>query len=180
MSRGIPNKASPMWTVYLSKCNLNKFVQQIRECFRLLFLSRLRSWYNCDVLSMIIQNELKWLLERLNLFAQILIIRILPSHIPRDLTASLLRPCYEEPKDAQGRRPSATILNMHKTVSETLRSCWVLVRKRTEHKNAEPRTVCERNFEIWKKTNDFRKKNAILLVFRSQLGRGLCVRADYN
>jgi len=60
-----------------------------------------------------------------------------PSHIPRDLTASLLRPCYdsgrstvamdaagaqrgrsEEPKDAQGRRPSATILNMHKTVAE--------------------------------------------------------------
>ena len=55
---------------------------------------------------------------------------ILPSHIPRDLTATLLRPCYdpgrstvamdaagtqrgrsEEPKDAQGRRPSATILN---------------------------------------------------------------------
>ena len=71
----------------------------------------------------------------------------LPSHIPRDLTASLLRPCYdpgrstiamdaagtqrgrcEEPKDAQGRRPSATILNMHKTVAETLHSCWVLVR----------------------------------------------------
>jgi len=71
----------------------------------------------------------------------------LPSHIPRDLTASLLRPCYdsgrstvamdpagtqrgrsEEPKDAQGRRPSATILNMHKTVAETLHSCRVLVR----------------------------------------------------
>ena len=53
----------------------------------------------------------------------------LTSHIPRDLTASLLRPCYdpgrstvaidaegtqrgrsEEPKDAQGRRPSANIL----------------------------------------------------------------------
>jgi len=66
----------------------------------------------------------------------------LPSHIPRDLTASLLRPCYdpgrstvamdaagtqrgrsEEPKDAQGRRPSASILNMHKTVAETLHSC---------------------------------------------------------
>jgi len=66
----------------------------------------------------------------------------LPSHIPRDLTASLLRPCYdpgrnivamdaagtqrgrsEEPKDAQGRRPSANILNMHKTVAETLHSC---------------------------------------------------------
>jgi len=29
----------------------------------------------------------------------------------------------EEPKDAQGRRPSATILNMHKTVAETLHSC---------------------------------------------------------
>jgi len=66
----------------------------------------------------------------------------LPSHIPRDLTASLLRPCYdpgrstvamdasgtqrgrsEEPKDAQGRRPSANILNMHTTVAETLHSC---------------------------------------------------------
>jgi len=66
----------------------------------------------------------------------------LPSHIPRDLTASLLRPCYgpgrstvamdaagtqrgrsEETKDAQGRRPSANILNMHKTVAETLHSC---------------------------------------------------------
>jgi len=65
----------------------------------------------------------------------------LPSHIPRDLTASLLRPCYdlgrstvamdaagtqrgrsEEPNDAQGRRPSANILNMHKTVAETLHS----------------------------------------------------------
>ena len=29
----------------------------------------------------------------------------------------------EEPKDAQGRRPSANILNMHKTVAETLHSC---------------------------------------------------------
>jgi len=57
-------------------------------------------------------------------------------------TASLLRPCYdpgrstvamdaagtqrgrsEEPKDAQGRRSSANILNMHKTVAETLHSC---------------------------------------------------------
>jgi len=57
-------------------------------------------------------------------------------------TASLLRPCYdpgrstvamdatgtqrgrsEEPKDAQGRRPSANKLNMHKTVAETLHSC---------------------------------------------------------
>ena len=66
----------------------------------------------------------------------------LPSHIPRDLTASLLRPCYdpgritvamdaagtqrgrsEEPNDAQGRRPSANILNMHKTVAATLHSC---------------------------------------------------------
>ena len=66
----------------------------------------------------------------------------LASHIPRDLTASLLRPCYdpgrstvaidaagtqrgrsEGPKDAQGRRPSANILNMHKTVAETLHSC---------------------------------------------------------
>jgi len=66
----------------------------------------------------------------------------LPSHIPRDLTASLLRPCYdpgrstvamdaagtqrgrsEERNDAQGRRPSANILNMHKTVAETLHSC---------------------------------------------------------
>jgi len=66
----------------------------------------------------------------------------LPSHIPRDLTASLLRPCYdpgrntvamdaagtqrgrsEEPKDAQARRPSANSLNMHKTVAETLHSC---------------------------------------------------------
>ena len=64
----------------------------------------------------------------------------LPSHIPRDLTASLLRPCYdqgrstvamdaagtqrghsEDPKDAQGRRTSATILNMHKTVAEKQR-----------------------------------------------------------
>ena len=64
------------------------------------------------------------------------------SFIPRDLTASLLRPCYdpvrstvamdaagtqrgrsEEHKDAQGRRPSANILNMHKTVAETLHSC---------------------------------------------------------
>jgi len=66
----------------------------------------------------------------------------LPSHIPRDLTASLLRPCYdpgrstvameaagtqrgrsEEPKDAQGHRPGENILNMHKTVAETLHSC---------------------------------------------------------
>ena len=29
----------------------------------------------------------------------------------------------EEPKDVQGRRPSANILNMHKTVAETLHSC---------------------------------------------------------
>ena len=29
----------------------------------------------------------------------------------------------EEPKDAQGRRPSANILNMHKTVVETQHSC---------------------------------------------------------
>ena len=64
----------------------------------------------------------------------------LPSHIPRDLTASLLRPCYdpgrstvamdaagtqrgrsEEPKDAQG------ILIMHKTVAETrvLAESWL-------------------------------------------------------
>jgi len=65
----------------------------------------------------------------------------LPSHIPRDLTVSLPRPCYdpgrstvamdaagtqrcrsEEPKDAQGRRPSATFLNMHKTVAEKQRT----------------------------------------------------------
>jgi len=68
----------------------------------------------------------------------------LPSHIPRDLTASLLRPCYdpgrrtiamdaagtqrgrsEEHKDAQGRIPSANILNMHKTVAETLAESWL-------------------------------------------------------
>jgi len=68
----------------------------------------------------------------------------LPSHIPRDLNASLLQHCYdpgrstvamdaagtqrgssEEPKDAQGRRPSANILNMHKTVAETLHSSWL-------------------------------------------------------
>ena len=85
----------------------------------------------------------------INCFVQFFVLLCvkLPSHIPRDLTASLLRPCYdpgritvamdaagtqrgrsEEPKDAQGRRPSANILNMHKTVAETLHSCWVLVR----------------------------------------------------
>jgi len=56
---------------------------------------------------------------------------------PHTYLATLLRPCYdpgrstvamdaagtqqsrkEEPKDAQGRRPSANILNMHKTVAE--------------------------------------------------------------
>jgi len=63
-------------------------------------------------------------------------------YCPHTYLATLLRPCYdpgrstvamdaagtqrgrsEEPKDAQGRRPSATILNMHKTVAETLRPC---------------------------------------------------------
>ena len=56
---------------------------------------------------------------------------------PHTYLATLLCPCYdpgrstvamdaagtqrsrsEEPKDAQGSRPSATILNMHKTVAE--------------------------------------------------------------
>jgi len=117
----------------------------IRQIYRKLFLQ----WFECCTRSIMQINtsttsglSLKtvvctcWLLK-------------LPSHIPRDLTASLLRPCYdpgrstvamdaagtqrgrsEEPKDAHGRRPSANILNMHKTVADTLHSCWVLVRSR--------------------------------------------------
>ena len=39
------------------------------------------------------------------------------------ISAGTQRGRSEEPKDAQGRRPSANILNMHKTVAETLHSC---------------------------------------------------------
>jgi len=76
-----------------------------------------------------------WCLQLTAKNSKLCIRRIL--NCPHTYLATLLRPCYdpgrstvaidvagtqrsrsEEPKDAQCRRPSATILNMHKKVAE--------------------------------------------------------------
>ena len=100
---------------------------------------KVNNWFSFLRVNMFqIINKYKLFFQSKKIIWQIL---KLPSHIPHDLTASLRRPCYdqgrgtvamdaagtqrgrsEDPKDAQGRRPSATILNMHKTVAEKQRA----------------------------------------------------------